>query len=68
MAVYLSCFSIEIDLKKEYVIDGFATQGYSNAKQKRWVTGYLVHYSLDGISWAVITMKEQEKVRLNVLN
>jgi len=58
----LTCIFLEIDLNKEYIIDGFATQGYANAMLKRWVTGYLVHYSLDGISWAVITMKEQEKV------
>ncbi|KAK3733718.1 hypothetical protein QZH41_011242 [Actinostola sp. cb2023] len=56
--------SLEIDLEKEYIIDGFATQGFANAMQRRWVTGYLVHYSLDGISWAVIAMREQEKIFL----
>jgi hypothetical protein len=53
----------EIDLRTERIIDGFASQGFSDAMKKRWVTAYLVHYSLDGVSWAVISMREQERVR-----
>ncbi|XP_031557011.1 uncharacterized protein LOC116293691 [Actinia tenebrosa] len=56
--------SLEIDLMTERIIDGFASQGYSDAMKKRWVTAYVVHYSLDGVSWSVISMREQERVFL----
>lgn len=53
----------EVDLLSEKFIDGFATQGHSNRGLARFVTGYLVHYSLDGFSWDVISWEERERVK-----
>lgn len=53
----------EVDLLSEKFIDGFATQGHSNRGLARYVTGYLVHYSLDGFSWDVISWEERERVK-----
>ena len=58
----LSLLSLEIDLLTENFIDGFATQGHSDHNNPRWVTGYVVHYSLDAFSWDVISMEERERV------
>ncbi|RMX55066.1 hypothetical protein pdam_00007287 [Pocillopora damicornis] len=52
---------LEVDLLSEKFIDGFATQGHSNRGLARFVTGYLVHYSLDGFSWDVISWEERER-------
>ncbi|XP_073230078.1 uncharacterized protein [Porites lutea] len=51
---------LEIDLLSEKFIDGFATQGHSSYSNGRWVTGYVVHYSLNGFSWDVISAEERE--------
>ena len=53
--------SLEIDLLTEKFIDGFAIQGHSSHSNVRWVTGYVVHYSLDGFSWDVISTEERER-------
>ncbi|XP_022809904.1 lactadherin-like [Stylophora pistillata] len=52
---------LEVDLLSEKFIDGFATQGHSSRGLGRFVTGYLVHYSVDGFSWDVITWEERER-------
>ncbi|XP_044183909.1 uncharacterized protein LOC114977157 [Acropora millepora] len=52
---------LEIDLLTEKFIDGFATQGHADINNPRWVTGYVVHYSLDAFSWDVISMQERER-------
>ncbi|XP_068750713.1 venom prothrombin activator pseutarin-C non-catalytic subunit-like [Montipora capricornis] len=53
---------LEIDLLTENFIDAFATQGHSDHNNPRWVTGYVVHYSLNAFSWDVISMEERERV------
>jgi len=58
----MNFFSVEIDLLSEKYIDGFATQGHSSPGLARWVTGYIVHYSIDGFSWDVISAEERERV------
>ena len=61
--LYEHCFlSLEIDLLTERFIDGFATQGHSGHSKPRWVTGYVIQYSLDGLSWDVISTEERERV------
>ena len=67
---FITFASTEIDLLSEMIVDGFATQGHSS--QDKWVTGYLVHYSVDGLSWDVISVKhsgekQSEKVFYNYL-
>ena len=52
----------EIDLLSEKFIDGFATQGHSSCRNGRWVSGYEVHYSLNGFSWDVVSAEERERV------
>ena len=54
--------SSEIDLLSEKFIDGFATQGLSSYSNWCWVSGYVVHYSLNGFSWDVISADERERV------
>lgn len=65
--LYEHCFlSLEIDLLTERFIDGFATQGHSGHSKPRWVTGYVIQYSLDGFSWDVISTEERERVSTSV--
>ena len=60
----LACCHVSVvDLLIERFIDGFATQGHYDRSVYHWVTGYLVHYSIDGLSWDVIGNGEAERVR-----
>ena len=47
-----------MDLLKIHYVSGVLTQG--GATQNSWVSSYLVHYSLDGKDWIVLTDKEGE--------
>lgn len=42
-----------MDLKDIHAVSAVSTQGA--VIEKSWVSGYLVHYSLDGTDWIVLT-------------
>lgn len=62
--LHFTYLSSEIDLLSEKFLDGFATQGHSGRSKARWVTGYVVQYTIDGFSWDVISTEERERVSI----
>ena len=53
---------LQVDLRKIHSVSAVSTQGA--VIEKSWVSGYLVHYSLDGSEWIVVTDgKGETKVR-----
>ena len=53
---------LQVDLLKIHSVSAVSTQGA--VTEKSWVSGYLVHYSLDGFEWIVVTDGKGEiKVR-----
>ena len=53
---------LQVDLRKIHSVSAVSTQGA--VTEKSWVSGYLVHYSLDGSEWIVVTDSKGEiKVR-----
>ena len=46
---------LQVDLLTIHAVSAVSTQGYEH-----WVSSYLVHYSLDGKDWIVLTDEEGE--------
>ena len=49
---------LQVDLLTIHYVSAVSTQG--SVTQNSWVSSYLVHYSLDGNEWIVLTDKEGE--------
>ena len=53
---------LQVDLRKIHSVSAVSTQGA--VTEKSWVSGYRVHYSLDGSDWIVVAGGKGEiKVR-----
>ena len=49
---------IQVDLETVHTVSAVSTQGA--VTEKSWVSGYLVHYSLNGIDWIVVSDEKSE--------
>ena len=49
---------LQVDLRKIHAVSAVSTQGA--IKEKSWVSGFLVHYSLDGTDWIVFANNKGE--------